>query len=40
VWKNEIRHGGQNKVAIEVAYIFHGRVSKFLEGEQGSICKP
>jgi hypothetical protein len=33
VWKNGFWHGGQNKVAIEVAYIFHGRISKFLEGE-------
>lgn len=32
-WKNVFKHGGQNKVAIEVAYIPHGRISYFLEGE-------
>jgi hypothetical protein len=34
VWKNGFRHGGQNKVAIEVPCIPQGRVSKFLEDEQ------
>ncbi len=29
VWKNGFRHGGQNKVAIEIAYIPHAHVSKF-----------
>ncbi len=26
-WENVFKHGVQNKVAIEVAYIPHGRVS-------------
>jgi hypothetical protein len=30
VWKDGFRHGGQNKVAIETAYILDVRVSKFL----------
>jgi hypothetical protein len=34
VWKNGLRHGGQNKVAIETAYIPHVCVSEFLQGEQ------
>jgi hypothetical protein len=39
VWKNGFWHGGQNKVAIKVAYIPHGKVSEFLEGNEGT-CKP
>jgi hypothetical protein len=35
VWKDGFRHGGQNKVAIETAYIPNVFVSKFLQGEQG-----
>jgi hypothetical protein len=38
VWKDGFRHASQTKVAIEIAYILHVRVSKFLQGEQG-ICK-
>jgi hypothetical protein len=34
MWKDGFRHGGQNKVAIETAYIPHVRVSKFLQGER------
>jgi hypothetical protein len=30
VWKDGFRHGGQNKVAIETAYIPHVRVFEFL----------
>jgi hypothetical protein len=30
VWKDGFRHGGQNMVAIEIEYIPHARVSKFL----------
>jgi hypothetical protein len=33
VWKNGFRHGGYNKVAMEIAYIPHARVSKFLDSE-------
>jgi hypothetical protein len=34
VWKDEFRHKGQNKVAIETAYISHAYVSKLLESEE------
>jgi hypothetical protein len=34
IWKNGFKHGSQNKVAIEIAYIPHAKVSNFLEGEQ------
>jgi len=30
MWKDGFRHGGQNMVAIEIAYIPHVHVSKFL----------
>jgi len=30
VWKNGFRHGNENKVAIETAYIPHARVFDFL----------
>jgi hypothetical protein len=33
VWKDAFRHGGQNKVVLETAYILHARVSEFLQGE-------
>jgi hypothetical protein len=33
VWKDGFRHGGQNKVAIETAYIPHACVFEFLQGE-------
>jgi hypothetical protein len=33
VWKDGFRHEGQNKVAIEITYIFHVRVFEFLQGE-------
>jgi hypothetical protein len=31
------KHGGQNKVAIETAYIPHAHVSKLLQGEWGDM---
>jgi hypothetical protein len=37
VWKDGFRHGGQNKVAIETAYIPHACVSKFLQEKQGDM---
>jgi hypothetical protein len=37
VWKDGFRHGGQNKVVIETAYISHARVFEFLQGEQGDM---
>jgi hypothetical protein len=33
VWTPEMRHGGTNKVSIEIAYIAHA--CEFLEGERG-----
>ncbi len=33
VWKDGFKHGGQNKVAIETAYIPHVCVFEFLQGE-------
>jgi hypothetical protein len=32
-----VMHGGQNKVAIEIACIPHAKVLKFLEDEQGDM---
>jgi hypothetical protein len=40
VWKNGFKHGGHNKVVIEIAYIPHARVLKFLEGEQCEMKTP
>jgi hypothetical protein len=37
VWKDGFRHGGQNKVAIEIAYIPHAHVFEFLQHEQGDM---
>jgi hypothetical protein len=37
VWKNEFKHGGQNKVIMKTAYIPHVHVSKFLQGEWGDM---
>jgi hypothetical protein len=37
VWKDGFRHGGQNKVAIEIAYIPHVHVFEFLQDEQGDM---
>jgi hypothetical protein len=34
VWKDGLRHGGQNKMVIEIAYIPHARVFEFLQGER------
>jgi hypothetical protein len=33
MWKDGLKHGGQNEVAIEIAYIPHARVSEFLQVE-------
>jgi hypothetical protein len=38
VWKDGFRHGGQNKVAIEIAYTPHAHVSEFCRVNKG-ICK-
>jgi len=38
VWKNGFRHGGQNKVAIEIAYILH--VKKITSNILGMVSKP
>jgi hypothetical protein len=35
VWTFEIRHGGQNKVNIQFAYVIYACILEFLEGEQG-----
>ena len=35
VWTSGIRHGGQNKVTIQFAYVPYARILKFLEGERG-----
>jgi len=37
VWKDGFKHGGQNKVAIEIAYIPHAYVYEFLQGEWGDM---
>jgi len=37
VWKDGFRHGGQNKVVIETAYISHACVFEFLQGEWGDM---
>jgi hypothetical protein len=37
VWTSGIRHGGQNKVTIQFAYVPYARISKFLEGERGDM---
>jgi hypothetical protein len=33
VWRSKIRHGGQNKVTIQFAYVLYARISEFLEVE-------
>jgi hypothetical protein len=35
VWRSGIRHGRQNKVTIQFAYVPYFHISKFLEGERG-----
>jgi hypothetical protein len=35
VWRSEIRHGGQNKVTIQFAYVPYAHILEFLEGERG-----
>jgi len=37
VSKDGFKHGDQNKVAIETAYIPHVRVSELLQREQGDM---
>jgi len=39
VWKFGIRHGGQNKVTIQFAYVPYARISKNL-GERGDMNTP
>jgi hypothetical protein len=34
VWKHGFKHGGQNKVAIETAYIPHVFIFEFLQHER------
>jgi hypothetical protein len=34
VWEDGLRHGGQNKMVIETAYIPHVHVFEFLQGER------
>jgi len=40
VWRFEIRHGGQNKVTIQFAYVPYAHISKFLEGEWRDMSTP
>ncbi len=35
MWTFEIRHGGQNKVTIQFAYVPYAHILEFLEGERG-----
>ncbi len=37
MWKDGFRHGGQNKVASEIAYVPHAHVFEFLQGERGDM---
>jgi hypothetical protein len=37
---SRIRHGGQNKVTIQFAYVPYARISKFLEGEREDTSTP
>jgi len=40
VWRFRIRHGGQNKVTIQFAYVPYARILEFLEGEQEDMSTP
>jgi hypothetical protein len=40
VWRFGIRHGGQNKVTIQFAYVPYARILEFLEGELGDTSTP
>ncbi len=40
VWTSGIRHGGQNKVTIQFAYVPYARISEFLEGERRDTNTP
>jgi len=33
VWRSKIRHGGQNKMTIQFAYVPYAHILEFLEGE-------
>jgi hypothetical protein len=35
-----MKHGGTNKMLIEIAYITHAHVYEFLEGKQGDVETP
>ncbi len=37
MWRSKIRHGGQNKVTIQFAYVPYVRISEFLEVERGDM---
>jgi hypothetical protein len=37
VWTSGIRHGGQNKMTIQFAYVPYAHISKFVEGEQAPL---
>ncbi len=34
VWRSRIRHGVQNKVTVQFAYVPYACIAKFLEGER------
>jgi hypothetical protein len=40
VWTSGIRHGEQNKVNIQFAYVPYAHILEFLEGEQGDTNNP
>ncbi len=35
-----IRHGGQNKMTIQFAYVPYARILEFLESERGDMSTP
>ncbi len=37
VWTPKVKHGGTNKVSIEIVYIAHACVCEFLEGERSDV---
>jgi len=37
VWRSGLRHGRQNKVTIQFAYVPYAHISEFLGGEQGDM---
>jgi hypothetical protein len=40
VWMSGIRHGGQNKMTIQFAYVPYARILEFLESERGDMSTP